>query len=373
MEFKPPGPLLAEDIDTELIALAKVYLDSATQHPFDMSVWRESASDKRRLNKLQNVDAGVLTAGLWLSIDKYGALAGPRDLSELNASEVIRNIALTHRALTFRDACKQTLGRLKKDFEKIEKARTNISSVMRSIPPDAYRVMLIPYDESDYEHEDTKEAQRLIGNYHKYLEELGEKHLINSGLPNFPDPTVFQQYADDFDTLAFFLQAIALALKGKDTGGSSSLLRMFQMDPNRRLVHDCYQAFIAQGKRPATTEVGAFDNFVQTVRLAATGNGASLRKVIRNYRKDRMEYEIAFRQLIPVFEAANYRGEAEFIKAHDVLLSHQNNYLPERSIIKTRTRVKRPDEIARLEAMIERQWDKYLIAKSALDRGIPLK
>ncbi|WP_293613186.1 hypothetical protein [Ponticaulis sp.] len=145
------------------------------------------------------------------------------------------------------------------------------------------------------------------------------------------------------------------------------------MDPNRRLVHDCYQAFIAQGKRPATTEVGSFDNFVQTVRLAATGNGASLRKVIRKYRKDRMEYEIAFRQLIPVFEAANYRGEAEFIKAHDVLLSHQNNYQPKRSIIKTRTRVKRPDEIARLEAMVEKQRDKYLIAKSALDRGIPLK
>ncbi len=109
------------------------------------------------------------------------------------------------------------------------------------------------------------------------------------------------------------------------------------------------------------------------VTTSISMNLASRRSFVRAYLADRKEYEIALRRLIPLFKQANYRGECQFVYAHDILLSHQNTSLPERSIIKERTWKKRAEKAAKLERLIADEWSTFLALKSALDRGIPLK
>ena len=304
-------------------------------------------------------------------VEPFGTRFEPVEQIEDHFINLAR-ISKAHRALTHKMEQGQRLSALKNDFGTYATQGSEYASFLRTLPEDAYRIMLLPFDGELYKGKSTEEKHALTAEYHQFLDEIGEPTLIFPDLRGVSDTNELHKLAKRIQDVSDMFENLNMALTNIDGGGDVAIWNYFHMNVNRRLVHDAYRYFRKHGLAAKNggaekTPRVAFISFVQNLRAAAVENDKSPKTICTEYFEFRTPFDRALSDLLSLIHKSGRRDEASFLVAYGDLEAGRS------LITKSKLRKCSSEANSRLQKAGVERWTDFNNAKLALEGKVPLK
>ena len=304
-------------------------------------------------------------------VEPFGTRFEPVEQIEDHFVNLTR-ISKAHRALTHKMQQGQRLSELKNEFGTFATQGSEYASFLRTLPEDAYRIMLLPFDGELYKGKNTEEKHALTEEYHQFLDEIGEPTLVFPDLRGVSGTNELHKLAKRIQDVSDMFENLNMALTKIDGGGDVAIWNYFHMNVNRRLVHDVYRYFrkhglAAKSNEATKTPCKPFISIVQNLRAAAVQNDKSPAKICTDYLEFRTLFDRALSDLLSLIHESGRRDEASFLVAYGDLEAGRS------LITKSKLRKCSSEANSRLQKAGIERWTDFNNAKSALEGKVPLK